>query len=110
MGAFEERKLKFRKRIKRQQRALRQMKQKQRERFPAEEIYNSDSPAWNIMQELDPQPQNGREMLLARGPIAAGASAVARARAGQDPGAPPAACRAREQATHEAGVNVANLA
>ncbi|KAF8420260.1 hypothetical protein BGX38DRAFT_1280243 [Terfezia claveryi] len=49
MEAFEQRKLKLRKRIKRQQRALQQMKQKQRERFPAEEIYDSDSLAWNIM-------------------------------------------------------------
>ncbi|RPB21014.1 hypothetical protein L211DRAFT_851757 [Terfezia boudieri ATCC MYA-4762] len=69
---FEERKLKLRLRIKRQKRALRVMKRKEREKFPAEDIYNSDSAEWNILEELDPQPENGREMVLARGAIAAG--------------------------------------
>ncbi|RPB18362.1 hypothetical protein L211DRAFT_854190 [Terfezia boudieri ATCC MYA-4762] len=107
---FEERKLKLRLRIKRQKRALRVMKRKKREKFPAKDIYNSDSAEWNILEELDPQLENGREMVLARGLIAAGRT-VMLAMQVVDPAAPPLdknAHRARRQAAQDVGVRIAN--
>ncbi|RPB21815.1 hypothetical protein L211DRAFT_851266 [Terfezia boudieri ATCC MYA-4762] len=88
---FEKRKLKIRMRIKRQKRALRAMKRQE--------------------QDLQPRPANGREIVLARGPAAAGI-AVTQAMLGPNPAAPlPSdnnACRAREQAAHDAELRVAN--
>ncbi|RPB18640.1 hypothetical protein L211DRAFT_853934 [Terfezia boudieri ATCC MYA-4762] len=69
---FEERKLKIRMRIKRQKRALRAMKRQEQVKFPGEVIYDSGSEEWGIIQDLQPRPANGREMILARGPATAG--------------------------------------
>jgi hypothetical protein len=85
--AFEERKMKVRKRIKRQKKVLRELKRKQREKFPNVDIYDSDSPMWDYMMELDPPPANGREMVVARG-AAVAADATAQAMLGLIPAAP----------------------
>ncbi|RPB18310.1 hypothetical protein L211DRAFT_854247 [Terfezia boudieri ATCC MYA-4762] len=96
----------------RMQEGFEERKQKEREKFPTEDIYNSDSAEWNILEELDPQPENGREMVLARGAIAAGRM-VMLAMQVVDPAAPPLdnnARRARRQAAQDVGVRIANEA
>ncbi|RPB18166.1 hypothetical protein L211DRAFT_854394 [Terfezia boudieri ATCC MYA-4762] len=108
---FEEQKLKIRMRIKRQKRALRAMKRQEQVKFPGEVIYDSGSEEWGIIQDLQPRPANSREMVLARGPAAAGI-AVTQAMLRPNPAAlPPGnnnARRAREQVAHDAGLRVAN--
>ncbi|RPB19374.1 hypothetical protein L211DRAFT_853190 [Terfezia boudieri ATCC MYA-4762] len=110
---FEERKLKIRMRIKRQKRALRAMKRQEQVKFPGEVIYDSGLEEWGIIQDLQPRPANGREIVLARGPAAAGI-AVTQAMLRPNPAAlPPGnnnARRVREQAAHDAGLRVANEA
>ena len=66
-AGFENRKLRIRKRISRQQRALRTIKNKQRVKCPHANIYNSDDDECSWMDDLDPKPQNGQEVVLARG-------------------------------------------
>ena len=74
---FEERKLKIRKRIKRQNRALLQMKAKHREMFPDAAIINSDDEDWFYLKGLRPKVQTGKQMVAARPAAAAGTAAAA---------------------------------
>ena len=75
-GAFEERKMKIRKRIKRQRKVLQELKKKDREKFPDVDIYDSDSPVWDYVMDQDPPPQNGGEMVMATRAAAAGEAAA----------------------------------
>ena len=64
--AFEDGKMKINKRIKRQRRVLRELKKKHQEKFPDVDTYDSDSPVWDYVMDLDPLKQNGGEMVMAR--------------------------------------------
>ena len=64
---FENRKWKIRKRIRRQQRVLRTMMNKQRLKFPNANVYNSHDAEFSWMDDLDPKPQNGQEVVFQRG-------------------------------------------
>ena len=69
--AFEERKMKIRKRIKRQGKVLLELKKKHQQKFPNVDIYDSDSPVWYYVMDLDSPPQNGGEIVMARRAAAA---------------------------------------
>jgi len=73
--AFEERKLKIRKRIKRQQKLLRTMKRKHRAKFPNRDIYDSDRAEWTWLVDIRPKLRDGPEMVFARGVVDTGMAA-----------------------------------
>ena len=66
-AGFEDLKLKIRKGIRRQQRALRTMKNKQPVKFPNANAHNSDDDKLSWMDDLDATPQNGQKVVFARG-------------------------------------------
>jgi len=45
---------------------LRELKKKHQEKFPDVDTYDSDSPVWDYVMDLDPLKQNGGEMVMAR--------------------------------------------
>ena len=55
---------------------MQELKKKHREKFPDVDIYDSDSPVWDYVMDLDPPPQNGGEIVMARRAVAAGEAAA----------------------------------
>ena len=55
---------------------MQELKKKHQEKFPDVDIYDSDSPVWDYVMDLDPSPQNGGEMVMARRAAAAGEAAA----------------------------------
>jgi hypothetical protein len=71
--AFEDRKMAARRRLRKiREEGLEPVKVKHREKFPDLNIYDSDDDEWQYIEELDPQPVTGRDMIRAR--VAAGAA------------------------------------
>jgi len=64
--------MKIRRRIRQQARVLRQMKAKHWQKFPNTDIYDSNADEWDFLHTLNPQPQNGQEMVHTRHAMAAG--------------------------------------